>query len=224
MFSIPELLEEILLYLSLKQLFAIQRINKHFHDIIATSDRLKRKMFLIYHTVALATSRPRTEELINPMLRFHFGRGDSYGASYFIFRWYDFSTNQWNFLQTANSSPHEVSRIRDRKLKSAWGWKENYIPYESIRQLPSERDESWKNMNLTAVPCLVDATVGVTTEKRGYSRVIRFHEGTGTLGDFEKCVREFVSLTDEQHAQQYDRMLLRYIWRGPGNLEPVYSC
>jgi hypothetical protein len=187
-------------------------------------------MFLTYHPPALGKSpalaklRPSPEELINPMLRFHFGRGDYYGASYFIFRWYDFSTNQWSFLQTANSSPHEISRVRDRKLKNAWGWKENYIPYESIRQLPSERDESWKKTKLTAVPCLVDAAVGVTTEKRGYSREIRFREGTGTLGDFERCVREFVSLTDEQHAQQYDRRLIRFIWRGPGNLEPVYDC
>ena len=59
---------------------------------------------------------------------------------------------------------------------------------------------------------------------RGYSRQIRFFEGTGTLGDFERCVRDFVSLTDDQHKEQYDRRLLRFIWRGPGNLEPVYAC
>ena len=72
------------------------------------------------------------------------------------------------------------------------------------------------------MPCLVDANIGVIAMERGYSRQVRFLKGTGTLGDFEQCVRDFVSLTDEQHAQQYDRHVIRFIWRGPGNLEPVY--
>lgn len=207
----------------MKQLFAIQRVSRTFRDTIAASDRLKRHMYLAHHVPGSAVERPSTEDLINPMLRYHFGRADYYSASYFIFHWYDFVANKWCFLQTANSNIHDVSQLRDRKLKNAWGWKENYIPYESIRKLPPDKDESWKKTKLTAAPCLVDASIGVTTEYRGYSREIRFHEGTGTLGDFERCVRDFVNLTDEQHKQQYDRQLLRFIWRGPGNLEPVYA-
>ena len=222
-FAIPELLEEILLYLPLKQLFAVQRVSKVFRDTIAASDPLKRRMFLAYPTTGSTSARPATEDLINPLLRYNFGSAEFYSVSYFIFRWYDYPANKWCFLQTAGSNIRDVSRIRDRKLKHAWGWKENYIPYESIRQLPADRDESWKKTKLTAVPCLVDATIGVTTMQRGYSRQIRFHDGTGTLGDFEKCVKEFVSLTDEQHAQQHDRRLLRFVWRGPGNLQPVYG-
>ena len=222
-FAIPELLEEILLYLPLRPLFAIQRVNKSFRDTIAASDRLKRKMFLAYHTSGISDPRPHAEDLINPLLRYHFGKGADYGATWFIFRWYDYAASKWCFLQTANSSVRDVSQIRDRKLKHAWGWKENYIPYESLRHLPADRDESWKRTYLTSAPCLVDASIGVTTMDRGYSRQIRFPEGTGTLGDFEKCVRYFVSLTDDQHKEQYDRRLLRFIWRGPGSLEPIYA-
>lgn len=222
-FAIPELLDEILLYLPLKQLFAIQRVSKAFHDTIGASDRLKRRMFLVHQNTTSPLARPLTEDLINPLIRYHFGRGDHWNVSYFIFHWYDYAAERWAYLQTANSNIHDVSRIRDRKLKHAWGWKENYIPYESIRRLPPDRDESWKKTKLTAVPCLVDAAIGVTTMQRGYSRTIRFHAGTGTLGDFEKCVRDFVSLTDEEHKEQYDRRLIRFIWRGPGNLEPIYA-
>ena len=180
-------------------------------------------MFLAYYTPEVADIRPTSEDLINSLLKYQFGNQAGYGASWFIFRWYDYAKGRTCALQTANASVQDVSQERNTKLKHAWGWKENYIPYEAIRKLPSDRVESWKETKLTAAPCRIDCKIGVTTMRRGYSREIRFHEGTGTCGDFERCVRDFVSLTDDQHTEQYDRRLLRFIWRGPGNLEPVYA-
>ena len=65
-FAVPELLENILLNLDLKQLFAVQAVNKDFQGVVSGSKDLKRKMFL------LANEDPTLEAMhltLNPLFQ-----------------------------------------------------------------------------------------------------------------------------------------------------------
>ncbi|KAK7948475.1 uncharacterized protein PG986_009361 [Apiospora aurea] len=63
--NIPELLESILLYLDERTLLVtVQRVSKPWHDLIATSPRLQRKLFLLPDDSAAAARDPRPNPLL----------------------------------------------------------------------------------------------------------------------------------------------------------------
>ncbi|KAK8094297.1 hypothetical protein PG997_000982 [Apiospora hydei] len=63
--NIPELLESILLYLDEQTLLVtVQRVSKHWRDLIATSPRLQRKLFLLPDDSAAAARDPRPNPLL----------------------------------------------------------------------------------------------------------------------------------------------------------------
>ncbi|KAK5128443.1 hypothetical protein LTR85_003111 [Meristemomyces frigidus] len=65
-FNIPELLENILLHLGVKDLFAVQIVNLMISGVMAGSEKLQRAMFLIHGTNLPATTS-------NPLLAEHSG-------------------------------------------------------------------------------------------------------------------------------------------------------
>jgi hypothetical protein len=62
-FSTVELLEQILLYLSMKKVFVVQRVSRHFRDVIGTSVLLQHELFLRPSPVA---EPGKTWRLISP--------------------------------------------------------------------------------------------------------------------------------------------------------------
>ena len=72
-FAIPELLEDILLHLDMKQLFSLQRVNSSFHGTIKKSSPLRQKMWL-----DTGVANGWTKNAVNPLFLDKTDRGVLY--------------------------------------------------------------------------------------------------------------------------------------------------
>ena len=65
--NLSDLLENILLFVSVPQLFVVQRVNAAFHDTIARSQSIRRKIFLDESKAEHATNARDPLPAINPL-------------------------------------------------------------------------------------------------------------------------------------------------------------
>lgn len=206
-FVIPELLEEILHYVPLKILFVVQRVNTTFRNTIAGSERLQRKMVLRQSPVVPNQDFPCADLLMNHLLVETWIRDHNFSNVFCDYQRKDLSVSCYMHI---NFSLYNLSTGRSwlRKSKSS-----------KVPALPHDLHASWRRTKITTMPCVVHVSIAVSWRTYIY-RDIMFLEGQGTLGDVDKCVRDYLRMTDEERDQDNGVHFNRYIWQPTGELQP----
>ena len=156
-FAVPELLEMVLLHLSTKELYGIQRVCRTFKLLTERSNPLRQRLFVEYQPRQLAT--PSDWGLLNPRL----AAGD--------FKHTGFTSWEPDFNETSRTLHIQVWYL----LGDEYG-------HDGIVEEVEVRNDSWSKMNIAAM----DVPVEVTFALDGWSiyestETFSLHDGKRTF-------------------------------------------